>query len=317
MRSNIARPLLTWFAGIFIVAMTACGACAQLTNLPDAVFTQHLSIDVTGENINPYMPCGLTGCTGEGSTTAGAFPKDEPTWGAQASFSGFSSPTVNVSASASSRAYGVANASSDVVYSFEWIGPDDPATIPVGIALLLHAQSTVDSGDQYAFGLSDATFTLTDAGGGELDFEEASCAVGAGVSGPGCTSPDFSGTLTFFLAPNTVYNVELEVYGETSDSAVYGFGGPHGETIPSASATADPHIFLEPGLGLDDFDPYQLVLSAGISNIIPVTGSPVPESATWAMMLVGLAGLGIARHVGRARAHRSEAARGRFAITSG
>src|SRR5271154_46051 len=105
----------TWLAGIFVVAATAGGARAQLTNLPDAIFTQNLSVDETGENINPYSPCGFISCTGEGSSSASNFPSSEPDHGAQASFSGFPSPTVTVSASASSRGYGVANAQSDVV----------------------------------------------------------------------------------------------------------------------------------------------------------------------------------------------------------
>jgi hypothetical protein len=285
----------TWLAGIFVVAATAGGARAQLTTLPDAIFTQNLSVDETGANINPYSPCGFISCTGEGSSSASNFPSSEPDHGAQASFSGFPSPTVTVSASASSRGYGVANAQSDVVYSFEWMGPDDPSVIPVGIALLLHTQSTVDASDTYAQGISGAAFRLSQAGT-NISSEEVRCAAGWAVSGPGCLSPDFSGTRTFFLAPNTAYDVELQVYGETSDSAVYGIAGPHGETTPSASAMADPQIFLEPGFGLDDPDAYQLVLSAGISNFIPVSGSPVPEPAAWAMMLTGFAGLGYARY---------------------
>jgi hypothetical protein len=282
-------------AGIFVVAATAGGARAQLTTLPDAIFTQNLSVDETGANINPYSPCGFISCTGEGSSSASNFPSSEPDHGAQASFSGFPSPTVTVSASASSRGYGVANAQSDVVYSFEWIGPDDPPAIPVSIAILLHTQSTVDASDTYAQGISDAAFSLSQAAT-NISSEEVRCAAGWGLSGPGCNSPDFSGTPTFFLAPNTVYEVELKVFSETSDAAVTGIAGPHGETTPSASATADPQIFLEPGLGLDDPDAYQLVLSAGISNLIPASGSPVPEPATWAMMLIGFAGLGYARY---------------------
>lgn len=283
----------TWVAGIFFLAATADGAHAQFLP-PDAVFTQNMNVDVTGSNINPYRACGGAypgiNCTGEGSLSAGGFPA-EPYYGAQASFSGYSSPTVNISASAASRGYGVANTFSDVVYSFEWNGPNGVQTIPVSIAVLLQARSTVDATDPYAQTESFASYRLSQAGA-DVDFLEEDCNRPRGVLGPGCQSSGFNGTLNYDLTPNTVYNVELKVFADASDALVYGLAGPHGLTTPTASANADPHIFLDPDFSFAD--QYELVLSAGISNVIPTVVPPVPEPETWALMLIGLAGLGMA-----------------------
>ena len=289
----------TWVAGSFSLAAIGGGAHAQVTLLPDAVFTQNMNVDVTGSNSNracgsPFFP---VTCTGEGSRSMGAFPTD-PNQGAQASFSGFSSPTTVVTASASSRGFGVANAFSDVIYSFEWIGPDYPETVPVDISILLKTQATVDATDPYAQAISGASYRLSLAGV-DIALFPFECAVGWGVSGPGCASPNFNGTVTFQLMPNTVYDVELHVFAETSDSTMEGLPGPHGQTTPLASAIADPHIFLDPNFSFAD--QYQLALSAGISNAVPAA---VPEPETWVLILIGLGTLGI-----RGRARRGASCR--------
>jgi hypothetical protein len=58
----------------------------------------------------------------------------------------------------------------------------------------------------------------------------------------------------------------------------------------SSSAFIDPYFSIDPSVS--DPQDYRIFLSAGIENIGPT--SAVPEMPTWAMMLVGFAGLGFA-----------------------
>jgi hypothetical protein len=53
------------------------------------------------------------------------------------------------------------------------------------------------------------------------------------------------------------------------------------------NAYIDPHLFIDPST--PNADQYSIVTSLGIGNALP---SSVPEPSTWAMMLVGFAGLG-------------------------
>jgi hypothetical protein len=58
----------------------------------------------------------------------------------------------------------------------------------------------------------------------------------------------------------------------------------------TATASVDPFLIIPPG--------YQLELSPGILNGI----APIPEPSTWALMLVGFAGLGFVGCRGRRKA---------------
>ena len=58
----------------------------------------------------------------------------------------------------------------------------------------------------------------------------------------------------------------------------------------SSSAFIDPYFSIDPSVS--DPQDYRIFLSAGVENIGPT--SAVPEMPTWAMMLVGFAGLGFA-----------------------
>jgi hypothetical protein len=58
-----------------------------------------------------------------------------------------------------------------------------------------------------------------------------------------------------------------------------------GENAASASAYLDPYFFVDPST--PNLAEYSIVVSAGIGNA-PAT----PEPSTWAMMLLGFAGLG-------------------------
>jgi hypothetical protein len=66
----------------------------------------------------------------------------------------------------------------------------------------------------------------------------------------------------------------------------------------SSSAFIDPYFSIDPST--PDARDYQIFLSAGVENIGPA--GAVPETSTWAMMLIGFAGLGF---VGYRRALRT------------
>jgi hypothetical protein len=96
------------------------------------------------------------------------------------------------------------------------------------------------------------------------------------------SSSRWTGTLhvltTLDYSPNTV-----GMFAEATVS----YGG-------SASAFADPMMFIDPIFALTDpnyLADYALVLSPGIGNGTTVP-SAVPEPSTWAMLLLGFAGLG-------------------------
>jgi hypothetical protein len=94
-------------------------------------------------------------------------------------------------------------------------------------------------------------------------------------------------TLLFLLQPNVQYAIDV-----FADTGTQDFEGNHvGNSSQTATAWADPHIYLDP----DFANPQdQLFLSAGVSNDPPGATGAVPEPSTWAMMLVGFAGLALA-----------------------
>lgn len=116
-RARFLGSWLTWVAATFIVAATAGAAQAQVVQLPDAVFTQNLRVDIDGTG-RPDTPCfpWPDPCKGEGSSGLFGFFFPNGRNGALASFYSQASPVVLVAASAWSRGFGVANAFSDVVF---------------------------------------------------------------------------------------------------------------------------------------------------------------------------------------------------------
>ena len=84
-----------------------------------------------------------------------------------------------------------------------------------------------------------------------------------------CPATQFSGTLSLTASAGDVYRIHLRAIAEGSN----------------VSASADPYIYVDPhfaGAGN-----YSIAVSSGVAN------APVPEPATWAMMLVGFGLLGL------------------------
>jgi hypothetical protein len=93
-----------------------------------------------------------------------------------------------------------------------------------------------------------------------------------------CAGPaTFDGTLSFTVTSGTAIPVSFFIGAENT----FSFGG-------SAFASADPFFFVDPTFA--DAKDYSIVLSDGIGNGI---ASGVPEPSTWAMMILGFAGISV------------------------
>ena len=88
------------------------------------------------------------------------------------------------------------------------------------------------------------------------------------------------------LFPNTIYGVSLDALAFALCGAQDEYGTRTCDgNLASASAAVDPAFMIDSGFA--DAPQYQIVFSPGVAPA-------VPESGTWAMMLIGFAGLGYA-----------------------
>jgi PEP-CTERM motif len=154
-----------------------------------------------------------------------------------------------------------AGANSAFTYYYTVDGPDDgPIAIGIGANLLTSA-----SPDNTAF----AGISTSQGTSGCADTNEGLC-----------SGSQFGGTLVDMDEPGQVYFVHLEAV-----ASVGVFGG-------SAFASADPYIFVE---STDpNADLYTIRLSDGVANGVAPSPGSVPEPSTWAMLLLGFAGIGLA-----------------------
>jgi hypothetical protein len=148
---------------------------------------------------------------------------------------------------------------------------------------------TVDGPDTGPIAIGIATNLLTSASEDNTAFAGISTSQGTNVCADTneglCGGSQFDGILIEMDEPGQVYSVHLEAV-----ASVGIFGG-------SAFASADPFIFVEP----TDIDAseYSIRVSDGVANAVAPSSS-VPELSTWAMLLLGFAGLGItARRAGK------------------
>ncbi len=141
---------------------------------------------------------------------------------------------------------------------------------------------TVDGPDNGPIEIGVGTNLLTSAGPDNTAFASLSTSQGTNVCADTheglCGGSQFDGAFIEMDEPGQVYSVHLEAV-----ASVGIFGG-------SAFASADPFFFVEPTN--PNADLYSIRVSDGIANAAPSTG--VPEPATWAMLLLGFVGLGVA-----------------------
>jgi PEP-CTERM motif len=143
---------------------------------------------------------------------------------------------------------------------------------------------TVDGPDDGPIAIGIAPNLLTSAGPDNTAFAGISTSQGtnrcADTNEGLCSGSQFDGTLIDMDEPGQVYFVHLEAV-----ASVGVFGG-------SAFASADPHIFVE---STDpNADLYSIRLSDGVANGVAPPPGGVPEPSTWAMLILGFAGIGLA-----------------------
>jgi hypothetical protein len=176
------------------------------------------------------------------------------------------SPFVNISTEVSAGP-GVASllASGDISYFFAVVGGTAGDSVPV----LVHAGLNVDA---TLSGTASASIVVT------TNFSNPEAEVCAGTS---CTDEgDFGGTLSVLAESGQFNTIHLTAGSEEAFSE----GG-------TAGASADPLITIDPSFA--DAAEYSIVVSPGVANALP-PAMAVPEPSTWAMMLLGFAGVGFA-----------------------
>jgi hypothetical protein len=230
--------------------------------LPDAVFVGQLAArtpelvytDVTGEG---FFTASGSGQAGRASSDAYLATSGGPVIDAksQASTDGCA-PFAGASKSCS-----YTNGDAQLRYSLEIVGPGESGTtIPVFVQAYGSATASFGSA-RVAFWFDGNSYFQAETFGGFDSFSVAS---------------------TFQMLVNTQYTVILDadtqaVSGFQDGVPIQGFG----------HAFVDPVFTIDPSVaGL-----YSLQLSPGVANALP---SAVPEPSTWAMMLVGVVGLGFA-----------------------
>jgi hypothetical protein len=194
--------------------------------------------------------------------------------GAAAAAAGGSDPAIAISVSAGGDVVGSqAHADASLNYSLEVVGPSG-APVPVDLKSSITGTLISGSADGVV-ALASASLVVVNPSGNL-------------VSGSYLPAPPQPTTVdtVIDLFPNTIYGVSLQALAFALCGAQDEFGTTTCDgNLASASAAVDPTFMIDPGFA--DASQYQIVFSPGVS-------SAVPESGTWAMMLIGFAGLGYA-----------------------
>ena len=176
-------------------------------------------------------------------------------------------PTVSVAADyPGNLALVSAGARAQLTYSFAVLGGSAGDLVHLDIATLLH-WATEGSINAYAF---SRVIVTTNLGVATANICTFGCGAGDGVT-------DFNGTLHVDASSGAINTVAMDVAADAAFS----------HDANDSRAFADPVLSIDPST--PNAGAYWLVLSDGIGNSAPA----VPEPANWALMLSGIAALGL------------------------
>ena len=302
------------------ISMAAASVARADPVLPSA--TYELDVDASNPSLSPSDIFFCSGGIGGGAGCAGS-PTLQPTAGTSQSAGSLSSyralatsnlanpanGPLTISASASGTGGTSASGSGQVNYYLELLGPATfgNGTTPILVDLTAHAAVTLSnpldanagadasagiqiwkpvglnpfSPDGIAYQQVLASFSVFSPGVSVPTTADAAAGKSC-PSGQTCVATsDLSTSALFELQPDLQYLITVFATTDTQDS--------NGASSQTGNASVDPHFFLDPAFdnGLD-----QLFLSPNANNN-PLGGvGAVPEPSTWAMMLLGFAGLG-------------------------
>lgn len=153
---------------------------------------------------------------------------------------------------------------------------------PAGVSVPILFNAAV--GGSQTFGAYDAYLKIGYAGSGTLFSQEACSGQGSGIGGS-CAEPDPNRTITITnqainLTSNRVVLVDLYAQALTEQSVG-----------SQSNAFVDPYFQIDPSF--NRAPEFALLFSPGITQSLTAA---VPEPSTWAMMIIGLAGLGFAAY---------------------
>ncbi len=256
-----------------------------------------------------FFQCNGVGCGGTGALSGGT---RWPVSSGPAS-TNITNPIVGpltISSSAAGQSAISANSSGEVDYFLKLTGPAVfiNGTIPIHVDITGHASvSLSDPNDPYAGAQAMAGiqvwFPVNQGVSGpqyqqvlasqsvfspqpDIPTDVIAAAGTACSQGQTCvSSSDLAKSFLFELKPDVPYLITIFTDTAAQDSDRF---GNIGMSSQRADALVDPHFYFDP---VNNSPLDQLLLSPGISN--DGVGA-VPEVSTWAMMLIGFAGLGFA-----------------------
>jgi hypothetical protein len=274
-RSNAAT------ARFAAVAIAACAGgvasqawAASIITLPNPTYSLNITAgadlggqvqDITGPGVTSAAAVGIYGSTASASVNISLSPN----------------PSILATGSVATTPFDyAAGASMDVDsqldYSFIIIDTNNPSlSVPIPVSVKASGGMSFSGTGSNGVPLLSQFFVF-----GILD-DQLSNTIFQGSLYPGPTS--WADNNTYLMQTDVVYNVGLIAQ---ADLTVLGGDGDGAGTV---SAFVDPTFALGPGV----INPgqYAFVFSPGIGNAPAV----VPEPSTWAMTLIGFAGLGFAR----------------------
>jgi hypothetical protein len=261
-------------AAAAVVAFTVGAAqawAADIVLLPNPTYSLNVTAETEGD-------LEVTNITGPGVTLAEASGFDLSTASASSNISLTPNPsivdTVTAFAAPVNGASAGGNVNSTLVYSFIIVLDGNPllqTPVPITVAA---------SGGMSFTGVgSDSVPLLSQFSvSGILDDQLSNTILGGSLY-PGPTS--WSDNNTYTMETGVVYSVTLIAQ---ADLVVFGGSGGGSGTV---TAYVDPTFAL--ASGVVDPGQYSFEFSPGVGNV----SAGVPEPSTWAMTLVGFAGLGV------------------------